>query len=95
VFGLVVAENMLRGGAVVVSDLGAFTEVAGDGGLSFRTGDAGDLARQLERLLRDPAFRFELGRRARRRILECFESQRMINEHLKVYRKVASGTRAC
>lgn len=95
VFGLVVAENMLLGRAVVVSGLGAFTEVAGEAGLNFRTGEAGDLARQLERLLRDPALRFELGCRARRRILECFQSQRMIDEHLKVYRKVASGTRVC
>jgi glycosyltransferase involved in cell wall biosynthesis len=95
VFGLVVAENMQRGRAVLVSDLGAFTEVTGEAGLSFRTGDAGDLARQLERLLRDPAFRFELGRRARRRILECFQSQRMIEEHLAVYRGIVSGTRPC
>lgn len=94
VFGLVVAENMLRGRAVVVSDLGAFTEVTGQAGLSFRTGDARDLARQLERLLRDPALRSELGRRARQRALECFGSQRMIEEHLELYRGVVSGNRA-
>jgi glycosyltransferase involved in cell wall biosynthesis len=95
VFGLVLAENMLRGRAVVVSDLGAFTEVAGDAGLSFRTGDAGDLARQLERLLRDPAFRLALGNSARRRALECFARQRMIKEHLELYRRAVFGNRAC
>ena len=95
VFGLVVAENMLRGRAVVVSDLGAFTEVTGEAGLSFRTGDAGDLAQQLERLLCDPTFRVDLGKSARRRALECFGSQRMIEEHLELYRRVVSGDRAC
>ena len=44
VFGMVIAENMLRGKAVVASDLGAFSEVLDDTGLKFRTGDAFDLA---------------------------------------------------
>jgi glycosyltransferase involved in cell wall biosynthesis len=54
VFGLVLADNMSRGIAVVASDIGALVEVMGDSGLSFRTGDARDLAHQLERLLDDP-----------------------------------------
>ena len=49
VFGLVVAENMLRALPVVASDLGAFTEVLGDTGLTFRTGDATALASSLSR----------------------------------------------
>src|ERR1700681_3442081 len=47
VFGLVVAENMQRGLPIVTSDLGAFAEVIGEGGITFRTGDAFALAAKL------------------------------------------------
>ena len=47
VFGMVIAENMLRGKAIVASDLGAFSEVLDNAGLKFRTGDALDLAARI------------------------------------------------
>jgi glycosyltransferase involved in cell wall biosynthesis len=54
-FGLVVAEAMSHGTPVLVPDYGGVGEVIrhGDraGGLTFKTWDSGDLARQLERLL--------------------------------------------
>src|SRR6266705_2628065 len=81
VFGLVVAENMLRGLPVLASDLGAFAEVIGDAGLLFRTGDAEDLARRLAMLLRDPALAADLGVRARQRVLDFFGRGRMIEAH--------------
>jgi len=89
VFGLVVAENMLRGLPVLASDLGAFAEVIGDAGLLFRTGDAEDLARRLATLLRDPALAAELGVRARQRVLDFFGRGRMIEAHACVYRNIA------
>jgi glycosyltransferase involved in cell wall biosynthesis len=92
VFGLVVAENMLRSLPIVVSDLGAFVEVLGDAGLTFRTGDASDLARQLNRLLEDSLLRRELGARARERVLQHFSLSHMINAHADVYRQI-SGNR--
>jgi glycogen(starch) synthase len=88
VFGLVVAENMLRGLPVVASDLGAFAEVIGDAGIMFRTGDAADLARQLAALLQDEALRKSLGHRARQRVLDFFSKGRMIEAHAVVYRKL-------
>lgn len=58
-FGLVVAEAMGHGAPVLVPDYGGIGEVIrqGDkaGGLTFKTWDSGDLARQLERLLVDKA----------------------------------------
>ena len=89
VFGLVAAENMLRGLPVLVSDLGAFAEVIGDAGLLFRTGDAEDLARRLATLLRDPALAADLGVRARQRVLDFFGRGRMIEAHARVYRNIA------
>jgi len=90
VFGLVVAENMLRGLAVITSDLGAFLEVLGDGGLTFRTGDAAALAEELRRLLDDPALATELAERARQRALEFCDFRRMLEAHARVYDKASA-----
>jgi glycogen(starch) synthase len=88
VFGLVVAENMLRGLPIVASDLGAFVEVLGDTGLPFRTGDAVALAAALARLLDDPSSARSLGRRGRERALDFCSKSRMIEAHARVYRDV-------
>ena len=91
VFGLVVAENMLRGLPVITSDLGAFVEVLGDGGLTFRTGDAGALARELGRVLDDPALAARLAGIARRRALEFCDFRRMLESHARIYKEVRSS----
>jgi glycosyltransferase involved in cell wall biosynthesis len=85
VFGLVVAENMLRGLPVITSDLGAFVEVVGEAGLTFRTGDAEALARELARILDDPALATRLATAARQRALEFCEFHRMLESHTRVY----------
>ncbi|HYR86070.1 MAG TPA: glycosyltransferase, partial [Terriglobia bacterium] len=88
VFGLVVAENMLRGLPVVASDLGAFVEVLGDAGFTFRTGDAAALAAALSRLLDDPSLAGRLGQRAHERALDSWSRERMLESHANVYRRV-------
>jgi glycogen synthase len=87
VFGLVVAENMLRGLPVITSDLGAFVEVAGDAALTFRTGDAEELARQLARLLDEPTVVADLAQRGRERALVFCDLRRMVEAHAKTYRE--------
>jgi len=88
VFGLVVVESMQRGLPVVSSDLGAFTELLDDAGLTFRTGDVKDLAATLSRLLDDLSFAAALGRRARQRALDFCNKSRMIEAHTGVYLEV-------
>jgi glycosyltransferase involved in cell wall biosynthesis len=88
VFGLVVAENMLRGLPIVASNLGAFVEVLGSAGLTFETGNAQALASQLARLLDDPALRADLGQQARQRASEFCDLQRMLTAHENVYKKL-------
>lgn len=88
VFGLVVAENMLRGLPVVASDLGAFVEVLGGKGLTFRTGDAADLAAALARLLDDRFAAARLGQQARQRALDFLSKSRMIEGHSHIYQSV-------
>jgi glycogen(starch) synthase len=93
VFGLVVAENMLRGLPVIASDLGAFSEVTGNAGMLFRTGDAVDLARCLGELLRDPGAGAKQGVRGRARAREFFSQERMIEAHASLYRDLCANTR--
>jgi glycosyltransferase involved in cell wall biosynthesis len=86
VFGLVVAENMLRGLPIVTSDLGPFVEILGECGLTFRVGDAGALAGELARLLDEPALAASLGQNARQRALEFCDFRRMLEAHAAIYR---------
>jgi glycogen(starch) synthase len=88
VFGLVLAENMSRGLPVVASNIGCFAEVLGDAGLTFRLGDAKDLARQIARLLDDSALASVLGSRARRRIIDRYPRSHMIEAHAQLYRRL-------
>ncbi len=90
VFGLVVAENMARGLPVITSDLGAFVEVLGEGGLTFRTGDAGALTRELARILDDPVLAARLAQIARQRALDFYGFRRMLEAHARVYRQAHS-----
>jgi glycosyltransferase involved in cell wall biosynthesis len=88
VFGLVLAENMLRGLPIIASDLGCFVEVLGDAGLTFHVGDANDLASQLASLLNDPALAARLGGRARQRIFDVYPRKDMIEAHARLYRQL-------
>ena len=70
VFGLVAAENMMRGKLVIVSDIGAMREVVGETGLVFRTGDAQDLATCMKRTIDEPELASSLGYSARVRAMQ-------------------------
>jgi glycogen(starch) synthase len=88
VFGMVVAENMLRGVPVLASDLGAFVEVLGNAGLTFRTGDAADLAAKISHILEDSALGTRLAEAAHQRVQEIFTEQRMIEAHSRIYQRL-------
>lgn len=90
VFGLVVAESMMAGRAVVTSDIGALCEVSGDAGLSFPAGNADALAERLELLLKTPGLAARLGERARTRAEELYNLERMVGEHLRLYEELTS-----
>lgn len=64
-FGMVVAEAMAAGCAVVASDLAAFRAVAGEAARFFPAGDAGALAAGIVGLLSDPESARRLGQEAR------------------------------
>jgi glycosyltransferase involved in cell wall biosynthesis len=88
--GLVVMEQMIRGCPVIVSDHGGGPELAGDGGLKFPPGDAAALAACLMRLVDEPDLLRELGLRARKRALAAFSLDRMVEEHYRMFERLAS-----
>lgn len=90
VFGLVAAENMLRGKLLIVSDLGALREVIGDTGLHFRTGNSDDLAGCMQRVLEEPSLPALLGLSAHARVKQMFDRDSMIRKHIRVYQEALS-----
>lgn len=90
-FGLVAAEAMACGAAVLVSDAGALAEVVGDAGRVFRAGDAADLAARLAELVADPALRRRLGAAGRERVEACFALDRVVADHVLVCEAVRAG----
>lgn len=89
VFGMVLAENMQRAIPVIASNLGCFVEVVGDSGRIFRTGDASDLACEIDLLLSDPLQTKRLGAAGARRVSEFYGEGKMIEEHARMYHEVA------
>src|SRR5258708_38701834 len=74
-FGLVIAEGLATGRAVIVSAGGGANELVTDGvdALTHTPGDAESLARCIERLAGDPALRRRLGAARRAAALRPFD----------------------
>jgi glycosyltransferase involved in cell wall biosynthesis len=88
--GLAVMEQMSRGRAVIVSDIGGLAEVAGDSGLKFPPGSAAMLAQCLRKLFEEPELLAELGLRARSRSAAFFTLEHMIEEHQRIFEGLVS-----
>jgi glycosyltransferase involved in cell wall biosynthesis len=90
--GLAVIEQMMRGRLVIVSDIGGLSEVVADAGLKFVPGNVGSLTSCLQRVLDEPAIVHRLGEKARQRAAQFFVAERMIAEHLALYRALLMHT---
>jgi len=88
--GLSVLEAWANAVPVVLPAHGAFPELIEQtgGGLLCRPDDPADLAAGLKRLIQDPAFAAECGRRAQRAVHQRFNAQRMAEGTLAWYREV-------
>jgi len=73
-FGIVAAEMMASGLALVTSGVGGAAELIDDGisGLGFAAGDAYDLAESLKRLIREPLFTVNLAKQGQKLVGEKF-----------------------
>ncbi|MEO8076520.1 MAG: glycosyltransferase family 4 protein [Acidobacteriota bacterium] len=87
-FGLVIAEAMACGRAVITSGTGGAAELVSDGedAVVHRAGDAADLAARMTRLATDGALRARLGLAARATALKRFDARRLGEEFAATYR---------
>jgi glycosyltransferase involved in cell wall biosynthesis len=86
-FGLVIAEAMACGRALITSASGGAAELvtAGEDALTSVPGDAASLSACINRLARDPVLRRELGKKARASACRRFDSDRFARELVAVY----------
>jgi glycosyltransferase involved in cell wall biosynthesis len=91
-FGLVAAEAMMRGTAVVASGSGGLAEVVEDGrsGLLVPPGDEEALAGALLRVLRDRGEAERLGAAGRARALERFAEPAFVGRFAQLYERLAT-----
>jgi phosphatidyl-myo-inositol alpha-mannosyltransferase len=85
-FGIVIAEAMAAGCAVVCSDLMAFRDVVGEAGELVPVGDPDALAKSVSGLLEDPERARRLGDRARREV-ERFDWGVITGRYQLMYRR--------
>jgi glycosyltransferase involved in cell wall biosynthesis len=92
-FGLVVAEAMACGRAVIAAESGGVTEIVTPGinALMHRPGNVGDLASCITNLARDPELRTRLGRAARLRAETALGSPRFVGEICRAYDRVMAN----
>lgn len=93
-FALVLGEAMACGVPVVSTGLPGPASVIGDEGWIVPIGNASAMVSAwLTALEMTPEEREERGRRARRRIVETFSIQKMVNRYESLYMEVAAGAR--
>jgi glycosyltransferase involved in cell wall biosynthesis len=89
-FGMSALEYMAQGKAVIAADIGGLSEVVNGAGLKFKPGNATGLAREMQRLLEDPALLLEFGKKAKQRA-SAFTLEQMIGRHVELYRELAAA----
>ena len=89
-FGLVIAEAMACGRAVIASNAGGAREIFTPGvdALVHAPGNAGDLAARIVELARDPQARQRIGQAGRKTAERRFDRARLATDLVPVYRKV-------
>lgn len=92
-FGLVIAEAMACGRAVITSGTGGSRELVCDGqdALTHQPGDAASLGAAIERLAADAALRAALGTAARRTAVARFDARRLAGEFTSLYEDAVQG----
>jgi glycosyltransferase involved in cell wall biosynthesis len=82
-----VAEAMASGMAVVATDVGAIGDMlSGETGIVVEPGDVGALAKELDRLMRDPNAVRDLGARARTKALQHYELGQVFERYENLWR---------
>ena len=89
-FGIVAAEAMMRGTAVVASNTGGLREVvlSGETGLRVPPGDPSSLAQALTRILEDRDAAERMGQAGRGRALAEFTEEHVVDQFERIYERL-------
>lgn len=87
-FGIYAAEAALSGCALLLSDIPAHHEQWHGAAVLVKADDADALAEEMRSLLTDGKKREEVARLCRARALSGFGADRMVEDHLDVYRRI-------
>lgn len=86
---LALLDALAFGCATVCSDIPENANLVADGALTFATGDAESLAKQLDRVVSDPSLAADLRAKAAARAADAFDWDRIAERWLEVYERVA------
>lgn len=95
-FGLVIAEGLACGRAVIISAAGGAAELVEDGvdALTVRPGDTAGLARAIDRLAADASLRERLGAAGRATAVRRFDPDAFTRAFLDLYERAVPQARA-
>ena len=88
---LVAYEQLMHGRLAIVSDIGGLGEIVDGVGLKFPPGNARALAGCMRRAAEEPEFAADVRKRAQQRAQEAFTLERMVENHLGVYKELAGA----
>jgi glycogen synthase len=86
---LVAMEQMMQRRLLIASDIGGLGDMVNEVGLKFPAGDAAALANCMRRAVENPSLAADLIRRGRKRALEKFTEEKMVAEHVHLYKELA------
>jgi len=81
-------EQMMEGRLLIASDIGGLGLVADGGGLKFPVADAAGLAARMSQVIENPSLIQEIGSKGRAYAMNTFSQQRMVAQHVAIYREV-------
>lgn len=88
-FSNVIGEAMACARPCIVSDVGDSVWLVGESGVAFEPGDSEGLARAMARMAgSSPGDRARLGNKGRRRVVECFSTQQLVERTAELCAKI-------
>ena len=93
VAGLVALEQMMRGRLVIAADIGGLGETVDGFGLKFPPGDITALKLCMRQTLENASLSTQMGKRAQINAAHKFSEERMVEEHLHLYRRIMRSQR--
>jgi glycosyltransferase involved in cell wall biosynthesis len=82
-------ESMSCGKALAASRVGGLPEIIDeDVGFLMEPGDPEDIARKINIALKDTNLLKKKGKLARKKVVENWSSEQLVNEHFKIYKNI-------